>query len=165
MSNLNKRVKEHTVWLPSLSILHISEKILNSLTLNYFPVLQSSWPLQIPLDPFSTVLWAENNTEISDDLVFKHVTGNWLIHACNFLKAIFKLLVTQSCLTLCDPMDCGPPGSSVHGILQARILEWVAIPFFRGTSRPRDRTLVSCIAGRFFIVWATWEALYELKTV
>jgi len=49
-------------------------------------------------------------------------------------------------------MDCSPPGFSVHGILQARILEWVAIPFSRGTSQPRDQTLVSCIAGRSFTV-------------
>ena len=49
----------------------------------------------------------------------------------------------QSCLTLCDPVDCGPPGSSVHGVLQARILEWVAMPFSRGSSRPRERTPVS----------------------
>ena len=46
--------------------------------------------------------------------------------------------VAQSCLTLCDPMDCSLPGSSVHGILQAKILEWVAIPFSRGSSQPRD---------------------------
>ena len=59
---------------------------------------------------------------------------------------------------LCDPMDCGPPGSSVHGILQARILEWVAIPFPRASSRPRDWTCVSCIAGRFSTIWATREA-------
>ena len=50
----------------------------------------------------------------------------------------------------CDPMHCSPPGSSVHGILQARILEWVAIPFSRGSSRPRDQTRVCCIAGRLF---------------
>ena len=56
----------------------------------------------------------------------------------------------QLCPTLCDPMDCSLPGSSVHGILQARILEWVAMPFSRGSSHPRDQTLVSCIAGRFF---------------
>ena len=56
------------------------------------------------------------------------------------------VLVTQSCLTLCDTMDCSPPDSSVHGILQARILEWVAIPFSRGSSQPRDRTWVSCIS-------------------
>jgi len=53
-------------------------------------------------------------------------------------------------MTLCDPMDCSPPGSSVHGLLQARILEWVAIPFSTGSSQPRDQTQVSCIAGRFF---------------
>ena len=60
--------------------------------------------------------------------------------------------VTQSCLTLCDPMDCSPPGSSAHGILQARILEWVTIPFFRGSSWPKDQTCISCIAGRFFTI-------------
>ena len=61
-----------------------------------------------------------------------------------------KVLVTQLCLTLCDSMDCSPPGSSVHEILQERTLEWVAIPFSRGSSQPRDRTQVSYIAGRFF---------------
>ena len=58
--------------------------------------------------------------------------------------------VAQSCLTLCNPMDCSPPGSSDHAILQTRILEWVAIPFSRRwSSQPRDRTWVSCIAGEF----------------
>ena len=61
------------------------------------------------------------------------------------------------CLILCDPMDCNPSGSSVHGILQARILEWVAMPFSRGSSQFRDRTQVSSTAGRFFTVWATRE--------
>ena len=56
--------------------------------------------------------------------------------------------VTQSCPTLCNPVDCSPPGSSVHGILQARILEWVAISFSRGSSQPRDQTQVSRIGGR-----------------
>ena len=67
--------------------------------------------------------------------------------------------VIQLCLTLCDPVDCSPPGSSVHGSLQARILEWIAISFSRGSTQPRDRTRVSCIAGRRFIFWATREAL------
>ena len=66
-----------------------------------------------------------------------------------------KVLVTQLCLTLCDPMDCSLPSSSVHGILQAKILEWVAIPFSRGSSLPRDQTRVSCTAGRFFTIRAT----------
>ena len=63
------------------------------------------------------------------------------------------VLVAQSCLILCDPVDCSSPRSSVHGIFQARILEWVAISSSRGSTWPRDRTLVSCvscIAGRFF---------------
>ena len=72
--------------------------------------------------------------------------------------------VTQSCLTLYDPMDCSPPSSSVRGIIfQAKILEWVAISFSRGSSLPRDRTQVSCIADRFFTVWATREALEWTK--
>ena len=58
-----------------------------------------------------------------------------------------KVLVAQSCLTLCNPMDCNLPGSSVCGILQARILEWVAIPFSRRSSQPRNWTLVSCTAS------------------
>ena len=66
-------------------------------------------------------------------------------------------LVAQSCPTLCDPMDHSPPGSSVHGILQARILEWDAIPSSRGSSWPRDQTWVSCTAGGFCF-WATREA-------
>ena len=61
------------------------------------------------------------------------------------ITQILWVLVTQSCWTLCDPMDCSPPGSSVCGILQARILEWVAIPFSKGSSWPRDWTRVSCI--------------------
>ena len=69
--------------------------------------------------------------------------------------------VTQSCPNLCDPVDYSPPGSSVHGILQARILEWVAISFSRGSSRPKDQTQVSRIAGRPFNFWAAREALLD----
>ena len=65
--------------------------------------------------------------------------------------------VAQLCLTLRNPMDCSPPGSSVHGILQTRILEWVAIPFSRGSSHPKDRNWVPCIAGGFLTIWATRE--------
>ena len=65
------------------------------------------------------------------------------MHAC---------VCAQSCLTLCNPMDYSPPGSSVHGTLHARILEWVAISFSKGSSQPRDRTQVSCTAGRLFTI-------------
>ena len=62
------------------------------------------------------------------------------------------------CPTPCDPIDCSPLVSSVHGISQSRILEWVAIPFSRRSSGPKDWTQVFCIAGRFFTIWATREA-------
>ena len=89
----------------------------------------------------------------------------WPAGSFFFLVAAFKLLVAAhriqfpelcsaklilSSLTLCDPVNCSPPGSSVHRIPQARILEWVAILFFRGSSRSRNRTHVSCSAGMFF---------------
>ena len=59
-------------------------------------------------------------------------------------------LSAQWCLTLCDSMDCSPPGSSDHGIFQVRIIEWVAIFSSRGSSRPRDQTCISCLVGRLF---------------
>ena len=68
-----------------------------------------------------------------------------LVHSCVCAKLL------HSCLTLCDPVEDSPPGSSIHGILQARILEWVAMPSSRGSSRPRDRTHISyifCIGRR-----------------
>ena len=71
--------------------------------------------------------------------------------------------VVQSHPTLCDPVVCSSPGSSVHGILQATILEWVAISFSRGSSQPRDWTRISCIAGRHFILWATREPTLSLQ--
>ena len=72
----------------------------------------------------------------------------------------------QLCLTLCDPKDCSPPGSSVSGISQARILEWVAISFSKGSPWPRDWTQVSCgsyIGRRILYHWATWEAVQVYK--
>jgi len=62
------------------------------------------------------------------------------------------------CLTLGDPVDCGPPGSSVHEIFQARILEWVAISYSRGSSDAEIEPAFPALAGRFFITTATWEA-------
>ena len=71
-----------------------------------------------------------------------------------------EVFVTLSCPTLWDPMGCSSPGSPVHGVFQARILEWVAISFSGGSSWPRDWTQVSLIASRFFLVWATRETLF-----
>ena len=67
--------------------------------------------------------------------------------------------VAQLCLTLCDPIDCSSTATSVHGILQTRILEWVPIPFSRGSSRPRDWTHISCSGRRILYHWATWQVL------
>ena len=75
-----------------------------------------------------------------------------------FFTAICSVSCSVVCLTLCDFMDCSLSGSSVHEILQVGILEWVAIPFSRGSSWPRDWTQVSSIAGRSFTIWATREA-------
>ena len=74
-----------------------------------------------------------------------------------------EVLVAQSCWILWNPMDCSPPSSSVHGILQATIPEWVAILFSRGSSQTRDQSQVSCIAGRFLTVRATREAWLPLN--
>ena len=96
------------------------------------------------------------NTMLGDSvLVINRNPVNTPICPQCYLTFLVCVLVTQLCPTLCDPMDCSPPGSSVHGTLQARILEWVAMPFSRGSSRPRDRTWISYIAGKFFTIWAT----------
>ena len=76
--------------------------------------------------------------------------SHWTITSFLLGPTSLVCVCARSCLTLCDPMNCSQPGSSVHGILQARILEWVAIPFSRGFSQPRDQTCFSCIVGGFF---------------
>ena len=86
------------------------------------------------------------------------------LHLCLFCCLAYRVIVAaakslESCLTLCDPIDGSPPGSSIPGILQERTLEWVTIPSSRGSSWPRDWTQVSCIAGRFVPIWAIREAL------
>ena len=88
--------------------------------------------------------------------IARPVNTYWADMQYSSLKPVkVRVLVTKSCLALCNSMDCSPPGSSIHGILQARILEWGVISFSRGSSWPRDQTQVSCMASRFFTVWAT----------
>ena len=81
--------------------------------------------------------WPRDQAHISTDSLLSHQWSE----------------VSQSCPTLCDPMDCSLPGFSFHAIFQARVPEWIAISFSRGASRPRDRTQVSHIAGRHFTLW------------
>ena len=108
-----------------------------------------------------------NSTRTRVYLLFKdRGTEPWILMAlCSALSPLagsrnhsVKVKVAQSRPTLCDPMDCSLPDSSVHEILQARILEWVAVPFPRGSSQPSDQTQVSRIVGGFFTIWATREA-------
>ena len=87
----------------------------------------------------------------------------WVKATFIFYLFLYVRAITQSYRTLGDPMDCSPPGSSVHGILQARILEWVAVPFSRGSSQPRDWTRVSPIAGRHFTSHQRVEYVILLK--
>ena len=79
------------------------------------------------------------------------------------LKSTIVAVELLSCLTLCDPMDYSLPGFSLLGIFQARILEWVAISFSKGFSWPRDGSRVSCIAGRFFTIWAKKSTIPPFK--
>ena len=93
----------------------------------------------------------------------------WMFCGCTssfFKSGLFRheYVHAQSCPTLCELMDCCPPGSSVHGIFQARILEWFAISFSRGSSPTRNQTQVSRIAGRRFTFWTTREALNYANT-
>ena len=97
------------------------------------------------------------------------ITAMWALRWLNSTRmwqvwwrfAFQTLTVSPSVMSdSCEPMDCSPPGSSVRGILQARILEWGAISFSRRSSWPRDWTWVSCIAGRFFTIWATRQAQF-----
>ena len=97
--------------------------------------------------------WPENQWFISRGKVrVKHHSLYW-----NWIE----IEVAQSCSTLCNPMNCSLSGSSVHGIFQARVLEWITISFSRGSSWPRNWTPVSHIAGRCFTVWATREAIMQ----
>ena len=103
-------------------------------------------------------LWSVTEKQLCS---FGIVKFSWFFFFFNISCSLilYSVLVTQSCPTLFDPMDCSLPGSSVHRNLQARTLEWVSVFFSRGSSRPRDRTQVSCIAGRFFALWVTKEVL------
>ena len=89
------------------------------------------------------------------DPLSKQVFPILYVAKIELINKLITLFDTQSCPTLQDPMGCSQPGPSVHGILQARILGWVAFPFSRGSSQPRDQNWISHIVGGFFTIWAT----------
>ena len=100
---------------------------------------------------FKSFMFWTSFPKSNSEFYFPYAVSSWataeLYEAINSVCMPGDGLVAQSCLTLWDPMDCCPPGSPVHGIFQARILEWFAISFSRGSSWPRDQTQVSCITG------------------
>ena len=139
------------------------------------PALQAdSTPSEPPGKPiFNAILRCKSNktfqifmlkTVIKEDLnKWRNITCSWMedntVKVSNTPQIdTLCVLVAQSCPTLCHPMDCSPPGSSIYGIFQVRILERVAMPSSRGSSQLRDRIQVSCTAGRFFTIWATRAA-------
>ena len=130
--------------------------------------ISGSCLLALPVRPRGHPAWCVACCLLSATLILRSLKGSYLLvcpptklkvpgasedvsDGCYwYLVDRGQRVCAQSCPTLCNPMDCSRPGSSVHGILQARILEWVAISFSRGTSRPRDWTHASCLAGGFF---------------
>ena len=102
-----------------------------------------------------------NSTDI---IKFKGLNGAWKV--LNTVTVTLKWSISHSVMfDSLWPMNYSPPGSSVHGIFQVIILEWVAIPFSRGSSWPREQIQVSCTAGRFFTIWATREVLTQNLTL
>ena len=125
-------------------------------------------------EPRSSELWvdslpSEPPRKTSFSLYFKYLVFKvkWVLSNSGLFSHITlsesESEVAQSCLTLCNLADCSLPGSSVHGIFQAIVLEWIAISFSRGSSRPRDWTRVSLIVDRCLTIWSTMEVLYHFK--
>ena len=117
-----------------------------------WPVLNATYVLDVEQDDVCT-LSKVSKLQFSENITFITTLQAYLEDHMRKTSKKSEVKVAQSCLTLCNPMDY-----TVHGILQARILEWVAFPFSRGSSQPREWTQVSRIAGRFFTSWATREA-------
>ena len=135
-----------TYWLPAMRTSSCMQWWLSSSC--WASASGSLWPQNIIAKNSRNVLTSLSSLWVGDTMVSP--TG-WCY------------LVAKSCLTVCNIIDCSPPGSSAHGISQARMLEWVAISFSRGASRARDRACISCIfcIGRWILYQcATWEALW-----
>ena len=126
------------------------------LTVLFYVHCSSSFP-SAPESTLASVVSNENALSLNSN-IFCHTECHFsVLYICVYVLYIYiyiytsvLCLVAQPCPTLCHPLDCSLPGSSVHGILQARILEWVAMPSSGGSSQRRDQTQAFCTAGRFF---------------
>ena len=139
------------VWLPTCSDWHASKSECLAAAQKQSDASSFHFPLKLPFQREKVLPWRADPRFPVLTVPRRQASGV----SCR--GRISEVLVTQSCLTLRNPTDCNPPGSSVRGILQERTLEWIAIHFSRGSSWPRDRTWVSCIASRFFTTWATHQ--------
>ena len=127
-------------------------------------ILQDETTIELQLEARVTNAWAAQQQSQKKQWERWVVPVKNTIHCSDFFIRVEKIhpsvsgtlpfLFTQSCPALCNTMDCSPPGSCVHEISKARILEWVAISFSKESSQPRDWTRVSCTADRFFTIWA-----------
>ena len=132
---------------------------------------EMKWKPQEAVRPEDLYIWTKNNKfmEKWQCEVCKSLSCVWLFSTPwtdNAKEQGFQICccwVTKSCLILCNPMYCSLRSSSVHGIIPAKILEWVAISFSRGSSQPRDRTHISFIGRQVLLHWAIWEAWEALK--
>ena len=110
----------------------------------------------------STILWRCNKMQNSRTIpCLSFCKEKAVFQEKSVRNTLLFASVAKSCPTLCNPMVCSLPGSSVHGIFQAKILEWAAISSSRGSSWSRDWTCIFCIVGGFFTLWTNWEALNQ----
>ena len=133
------------------------------LDMNLQKVAWNRWMRRVIISPLVPLSWAKKQLLTPENNMPNKYYPS--VRVATLDKNCLHLLLCLVAVESCDPMDCSPPGSSVHGILQAGILQWVAMPSSRGSSRPRDRTQVSHIAGGFFTVWATRKALPPLGNI
>ena len=133
---------------------HLLKRLTNFL-FNWFGTVLKNWPYF--LFHGSTYLYINITVFIIVAIVSFR---NQMVLSPLYSSILSEVKATQSCLTLCNPMDC-----TVRGILQARILEWVAFPYSRESSQPRYQAKISCTAGRFFTSWATRETLFYPRTL
>ena len=165
VSVLNKGHPAEWGLRPRPVFLHTPRSCLSTLTCPTWQGFRKAPEFSMPFDPVLTRLQTSFKKIImkADKMYLQGCSATLLQEklGCGEIRSVL-CLVAQPCLTLCDPVDWGPPGSSVPGILQPRMLEWAAMPSSRGSSRPRDRTQVSRMAGRFFTSWATREAQGEI---
>ena len=116
-------------------------------TLLLYTYIRCMWWWKGSLTCCST--WGDKQSDTTEQLNWTEVTPSIFYKLIYSLKVKRETEVAQLHWTLRNPMDCSPPGPSVHGIFQARVLEWGAISFSRGSSQPRNQTRISCVAGRF----------------